>query len=547
MRLLFFLLLLTPSAFYAWKNADMPEFGKLHDDGIMFVSAKSIATGEGYRIISLPERPAATKYPILYPLYLSLIWRVNGNFPDNLTTGRWFSWPLLVLCLALAWVYWRDEKWVWIVVAILAISPYMILFGCGMFSEIFFLCWLLGVLIVGRREGLAMALLAGALAGLAYLSRTAGIALILSFPVYYLWRRESRRALAFAAGMLPFVIGWGLWSATHKFPAASTTLAYYTDYVKFQFLNVGLDNLAVVLWKNIDELLYSIGSLIVPQVVALLPVKILTQVIGIAMISGVVRLARRGIAVPYALFALVSSGMLVVWHFPPTERFVLPIFPLLAAGLVVELEHLGQMLRTAFRHKDVSQRIVAGVFALVIVAIFGGAFCLDLFVTLKAMPEQTSADRARLLETRETYAWIAQHLPPGAGVLSNDDPLLYLYTGHPGNYSPLLPRWWYAGDHEKVIGFLKDVVPYCRTRGFDYILATEFDVSRWGGELDAPDAERAIAENPLLERLYRAPSGATVYRIKQQSPGLRVYVKSQLKPLLLVAAPFPVLGIHRDK
>src|SRR3984885_564492 len=503
MRLLFFLLLLIPSAFYALKNADMPEFGKLHDDGILFVSAKSIASGDGYRILSLPERPAETKYPILYPLYLSLIWRVNGNFPENLTTARWFSWPLLVLCLALSWAYWRDEKCAWIVVTILAVSPYLILFGDGLFSEIFFLCWLLGVLIVGRREGLAMALPAGILAGLSYLSRTAGIALLLSMPAYYMWRRESRRALAFAAGMLPFILGWGLWSATHKSPASSTTLAYYTDYVKFQFLNVGLDNFAVVLWKNVDELLYSVGSLIVPQVVALLPVKILTQVIAIAMISGVVRLARRGVAVPYALFALVSSGMLVVWHFPPTERFVLPIFPLLAAGLVVELEHLTQIIRTAFRHKDAGQRVVAGVFALAVVVIFGGAFSLELFVTFKAMPDQTSADRTRLIETRQTYAWILQRVPPGAGILSNDDPLLYLYTGPPGNYSPLLPRWWYAGDHDKVIGFLKDVVPYCRTRGFDYILATEFDVSRWGGELDAPAAERAIAENPLLEPLYR--------------------------------------------
>jgi hypothetical protein len=516
MRLLFFLLLLTPSAFYAWKNRDMPEFGKLHDDGILFVSAKSIATGQGFRILSLPERPAQTKYPVLYPLYLSLIWRVNGNFPENLGTARWFSWPLLVLSLVLSWLYWRDEKWSWVVVAILAVSPYMILFGCGLFSEVFFLCWLLAALLAGRREGVSMVLFAGVLAGLAYLTRTAGVALMISMPAYYLWRREWRRALAFAAGMLPFILGWGLWSAAHKFPSSTTTLAYYTDYVKFQFLNVGFDNLAVVLWKNTDELLYSIGSLIVPQVVALLPVKILTQVIAIAMISGIVRLARRGIAVPYALFALVSSAMLVVWHFPPTERFVLPIFPLLAAGLVVELEHLTQMLRAAFRHKDLGQRVVARGFALVVLAIFGGALLLEFFVTFKAMPDQTSADRTRLAETRETYAWIAQHLPLGAGILSNDDPLLYLYTGHPGNYSPLMPRWWYAGDHDKVIAFFKDVAPYCRTRGFDYILATEFDVSRWGGEEDAPAVERAMQDNPQLERLYQARSGATIYRIRPQ-------------------------------
>ena len=42
------------------------------------------------------------------------------------------------------------------------------------------------------------------------------------------------------------------------------------------------------------------GALILPKVVVLAPVKILTQVIAIAMIAGIVRLVRRGIAVPYA-------------------------------------------------------------------------------------------------------------------------------------------------------------------------------------------------------------------------------------------------------
>jgi hypothetical protein len=81
---LVFLLLLIPSAYLVSKSPDMPEFGRLHDDGLFFVSAKSLATGQGFRILSLPEQPAQTKYPILYPLYLSLVWRANPHFPENL-------------------------------------------------------------------------------------------------------------------------------------------------------------------------------------------------------------------------------------------------------------------------------------------------------------------------------------------------------------------------------------------------------------------------------------------------------------------------------
>ncbi len=144
----------------------------------------------------------------------------------------------------------------------------------------------------------------------------------------------------------------------------------------YQFLNVGLDNLPVVLWKNLDQVLYGMGALVLPKVADLLPVKILTQVIAVAMIMGVVRLARKGIAVEYALFGLISVGILVVWHFPPNERFVLPLFPLLLAGLVAELEHIWQMLRAGFRHKDFSQRAAAGLMAAAALLIFGAALGL---------------------------------------------------------------------------------------------------------------------------------------------------------------------------
>src|SRR6476619_1573784 len=60
------------------------QFGSLHDDSIYVSTAKAIATGQGYRLISLPYRPAQTKYPPFYPWLLSLLWRVFPQFPQNL-------------------------------------------------------------------------------------------------------------------------------------------------------------------------------------------------------------------------------------------------------------------------------------------------------------------------------------------------------------------------------------------------------------------------------------------------------------------------------
>src|SRR5689334_15476136 len=42
-------------------------FGRAHDDSIYLTTAKALATGQGYRIISLPYEPAQTKYPPFYP------------------------------------------------------------------------------------------------------------------------------------------------------------------------------------------------------------------------------------------------------------------------------------------------------------------------------------------------------------------------------------------------------------------------------------------------------------------------------------------------
>ena len=59
--------------------------GIFHDDGIYVATAKSIAEGTGYRLINLPSSPLQTKYPFLYPAILAIIWKINPNFPDNLT------------------------------------------------------------------------------------------------------------------------------------------------------------------------------------------------------------------------------------------------------------------------------------------------------------------------------------------------------------------------------------------------------------------------------------------------------------------------------
>ena len=64
--------------------ARTPAAGTFHDDGIYLVTAKSLAEDHGYRIISIPGEPPQTKYPILFPWLVSLVWRlVSLRFPQT--------------------------------------------------------------------------------------------------------------------------------------------------------------------------------------------------------------------------------------------------------------------------------------------------------------------------------------------------------------------------------------------------------------------------------------------------------------------------------
>ena len=92
-------------AVWFWAHAHPARFGSYHDDGIYVVTAKALATGQGYRIISLPDAPAQTKYPPFYPWLLSLVWRARPDFPENLRPMMGLSALAAVLFLGFSYAY----------------------------------------------------------------------------------------------------------------------------------------------------------------------------------------------------------------------------------------------------------------------------------------------------------------------------------------------------------------------------------------------------------------------------------------------------------
>jgi hypothetical protein len=65
----------------SWK----PEtFFALFDDALFISTAQALAQHQGYILPSFPGRPLRPQVPILYPLLLSGVWRLDPRFPENL-------------------------------------------------------------------------------------------------------------------------------------------------------------------------------------------------------------------------------------------------------------------------------------------------------------------------------------------------------------------------------------------------------------------------------------------------------------------------------
>jgi len=513
-------LLLIPSAAFLWRNSDLPQFGDIHDDSVYYVSAKSLAGGH-YRIESLPGEPAQTKYPPLYPLLLSIAWRIDPRFPENLPIAAWLSWlgfPVMLALLGALYPRMGISGWrVWLLLIVLAVNPYIILFGAKLLSEIWFTALLAGALLLVEKAveteavpGWAAA--AGIVSGLAYLTRSAGIVLLASAFLYFWMHRQRRKAVMFAAGMLPLVAGWIIWAHMHQAHSTDEALMYYTDYLGYYFRNVNHHNLPVVVWKNLDSFLFGLGSLVIPKVIDSRFLKILAELIGVAMIAGVVRMVRQGRAVHYAIFAAGSTLLLLIWHYPPNERFVLPLIPLAFAGLLTEMEHFAGMARAGLRHRDVSQRIAAagtaGAFALV----FLGAFGLQAYVAGVFMNEAAQQQREHNIDIRGAYAWMRVNLPADAAVIAYNDPVLYLYTGRESMSRTMPPMVWYLEQEEKAVAMYRNLASYARDHGATYVYHTSADLRRDMSEDQVVPIENAISSNPLLTPVFQKGIG-TVYRV----------------------------------
>jgi hypothetical protein len=503
------LALCLPTLLFVWMNRDAPHFGVLQDDGLYLIAGKTLAQNSSYVIASLPGEPQQTKYPPLYSLLLSVAWRINPSYPANLPLAvllSWLSFPLVVV-LAYRWcIRQRFECPVaWLAVGLFALNPYVLFFVSNLGSEMLFMAFLLGAMMVAQgkdQEDWRMPLLAGVIAGVGYLARTSGIALLPAAIAYYCWKKQARGGLWFSLGMLPAVAGWAIWCRLHAAPGQDIVTTCYTDYLGYQFFNVRWDNIGHVLARNTGALLDAMGSLVFPQMMEGWLAKVILWPFAGVMIAGSVRMARQGHARLYALFGVVSAGMLLVWHYEPNQRFILPLAPLLLAGFCFEMAEWARWFQQPKRG------LAARGLAVVLTLVLTGAVVLQICMDVAVVPRLARNDRSNARAYQSIYAWIARNLPADASVLWQDDTALYLATGRHSVSYVVPPREFEAtgGDAGEARRFRR-IDEYARQQHLGYVLLAKVGLRR------NDEVLRVAAGDPAME-LVHEEAGGVLYRVR---------------------------------
>lgn len=540
---------LAAASLFYFSLLDSRRFGAYHDDGIYVATAKSMAEGAGYRIISLPYEPAQTKYPPLFAFLLSLIWRLYPGFPRNLPWMILLSVITTLGFLSMVWRYLLGARYAtsWqalIVVGLTALNWRTMILATSVYSEMLFALLTVGALFLAekneksRHTSIGLAL--GALIGLAFLTRTSGIALLIAVVAYYALKKDWRRTLwPLGIGAL-FVVGWGVWCYANKTTAQGVNVAYYTSY--FAHLNQvatdlqaqsGSSRLVIFVSMAFENL---VGGILisVPLVCSALNYNslagfggfIIAASLGILLLilllvaAGFARTFSRGIRLVH-IYVLSSLGLYLFW-LPDIsyDRFLMPLLPFLLVFLVSELTVLVSLMRkakTATRWREKTSGALIGLALSAIAGLITYGYCSGIYSSLASL--QSSA--ARAAEDSEAIAWIKENSDSSEPLVCYRDPKYFLYTGHKAVRSfPMTEGYsWQEDDAsmEKLAQAVFGIIEDANAR-YLVVTSTDFEIE------DRPEQHRQIFDK-LIEQHPRKfilvfqsrNGGSRIYRIEKSS------------------------------
>jgi hypothetical protein len=505
-------------------------FGKAHDDSIYVTTAKAMATGEGYRIVSLPYEPAQTKYPPLYPFLLSLIWRLSPNFPENLVLMRLVSIIATLSFLALTFSYLTRQGYAtsWealAVVTLTALNWRTMILATSILTEMSY-----GVLSIlaltmaergAKRKGDWIADTGlGVVMGLTFLTRSSGAALLLGVGAYFVLGKRFKSALVPMAVGGMFVLGWIGWCYVERTTMTGVNVAYYTSYLGY--LKEMLADLQVqnqTGWAI--TLLSGLARSALTLIVVSIPVVCLgidyswVPYLGFAFMfvaAGFVREISRGLRLLHVYIICYLGFHLVPLPFVSYDRFLIPILPFLLLWLLRELWTMALLVKkemssgTALIRKASATLIGFALALLLTAGIY--SYALDLYFSLSSASIKREVEPS--LADKQAIDWIKSNTNPTDVLLCSRDPMWYLYTARKAtHFLPMVTGIRWQEKHDVLFDIVNS------SKGNYLVLNTEdFDLS-YQPDLQSESFKNLIDGHPAeFVPVFTSTNGAnTIYHI----------------------------------
>lgn len=518
-------------------------FGLYHDDGLYLVTSRALAEDSGYRIISLPGCPLQTKYPVLYPFLLSLLWRLHPHFPDNLPMLESSGLVLGFLFAVLSCLYLLNTRRCtpFMAAAILGATVLNIRFLSFLpLTMSDFLYGSLSVIALWNAETAARSnrknvryvhsLATGVSAGLSGLTRSVGTA-IGPLTLVFLLRAKRFGAAALAAFTFVAVMAPFWWWQTSSSTHLPVWISYYTDYAGWMadaYKQVGAADL---LWRKVNDVFVAVPKIVCP----------LVDVVPYAELN------------PWQFFLFYRIGFFLFWivvilgllrdlrhskwNLLPAYFSVYWVSMLVWPGLV-EWRLVLVVLPFFYYFVFCAMRIVVGLLKRVVLPTGQTAFNLvrgALIVTLssylligsaavsvphagrypKLLPSLFLTNEQEQHDITESYQWIRSNTKDTDVFVCSNDPVLFLYTGrHAVQPSPY--QGWRLFKRELVTK--ESVLDAIRGSHASYVM---LDPSFGGAYAAHFQFGQSIVQlvngpNALLKPIYVSPHGVvSIFRVNQ--------------------------------
>ena len=431
------------------------------DGGAYYILGTSLASGEGYRILSEPGHLPSSLHPPLMPALVAaheLLLQTTDPVVVGQALRVTFAFCSAAYAIAIFLLLSASLPWALAVAVALVgvLQPQYLYFSDALYAEAFFGLFTVLFFVVRkyRRDTLGF-VVCGACAVLAYEARTAGIALLAAWVFDHALKKESRRALAALAVSVVLVASWTSWikfveaSPEYRHPA----YAYQTE--PWLYFNVSY---ARNLLTYVDPWQPELGPLTPSGFVSRLAtnVVLMPRSIGQAVSSW---WARGAIAVPLGLlvlgglllqavrreFAIVLYVVLSLAAICATPfqkqfpRYLLPLYPLLVLALFELLAWATAQARRRWPALPAAISTVVLWLVLSVVALKATSDALELYRTWHqevAYEQQGRTVRYRLfyylpegIDFDAALDWLDGRAAPDDIIAAGDPQWVYLRTG----------------------------------------------------------------------------------------------------------------------